>query len=46
MRKLPEKHPEIYKEFMEGKFVVKTKNGNFNAVSPEARTDYPKSKKE
>ena len=34
MRKLPRDYSEIYKEFMKGKFVVKTKKGSFNAVSP------------
>ena len=32
MRKLPLKHPEVYQEFMIGKFVVKTIRGYSNAV--------------
>ena len=34
MRRLPEEHPSIYKEFMEGKFVVKTSAGFFSAIAP------------
>ena len=32
-RKLPQDYPEIYKEFIKGKFAVKTNKGSFNAVS-------------
>ena len=39
MRKLPDEHPEIYKEFMKGNFLVKTKPGNFNAVSPDMKLE-------
>ena len=39
MRKLPQDYPEIYKEFMKGKFVVKTKKGSFNAVSPDMKLE-------
>ena len=35
MRKLPLEHLEVYQEFMEGKFVVKTNPGCSNAVSPD-----------
>ena len=35
MRKLPIEYPDIYKEFMKGKFDVKTQIGNFNGVSPD-----------
>ena len=34
MRHLLEEHPSIYKEFMEGKFVVKASAGFFNPVTP------------
>ena len=39
MRQLPQTHPQLYKEFSEGKFVVKTLNGNFNAVSPDMKLE-------
>ena len=39
MRKLPQDYPEIYKEFMKGKFAVKTKKGRFNAVSPDIKLE-------
>ena len=39
MRKLPSEHQEIYNEFMEGKFVVKTKCESFNAVSPDMKLE-------
>ncbi|KAG1673999.1 Proton-coupled amino acid transporter 1 [Nymphon striatum] len=41
MRLLPEKHPdpEIYNEFMKGNFVIKTKPGSFNAVSPDMKLE-------
>ena len=35
MRKLTIEYPDIYKEFMKGKFDVKTQIGNFNGVSPD-----------
>ena len=35
MRKLPDEYPEIYKNFLDGKFVVKTGHGHFNAVAPD-----------
>ena len=39
MRKLPESHPEIYREFMKGNFVVKTNTGMFNAVAPDMKLE-------
>ena len=39
MRKLPKEHPGIYKEFMEGKFVVKTSTGFFNVVAPDMKLE-------
>ena len=39
MRQLPEEHPSIYKEFMEGKFVVKTSADFFNAVEPDMKLE-------
>ena len=39
MGKLPHEHPDIYKEFMKGKFVVKTSRGNFNAVAPDMKLE-------
>ena len=46
MRKLPIEYSDIYKEFMKGKFVVKTQTGNFNGVSRyETRTNNSKVKK-
>ena len=46
IRKLPQDHPEIYEKFMQGHFVVKQNNGEFNAVYTrhEARTDNTKIK--
>ena len=37
MRKLPDEYPEIYSQFIEGKFVVKTTNGAFNPVAPDMK---------
>ena len=37
MRQLPEEHPSIYKELMEGNCVVKTSAGLFNAVAPDMK---------
>ena len=39
MRQLPEEHPSIYKEFMEGMFVVTTSAGFFNAVAPDMKLE-------
>ena len=39
MRQLPEEHPSIYKELMEGKFVVTTSAGFFNAVAPDMKLE-------
>ena len=39
MRKLPQDNPEIYKEFIKGKFAVKTEKGSFNAVSPDMKLE-------
>ena len=39
MRQLPEEHPSIFKEFMEGKFLVKTSAGFFNAVAPDIKLE-------
>ena len=43
MRKLPTEYPYIYiyiyKEFMKGKFLVKTQTGNFNVVSPDMKLE-------
>ena len=38
-RQLPEEHLSIYKEFMEGKFVVKTSAGFFSAVVPDMKLE-------
>ena len=35
--KLPEEHPSIYKEFIEGEFVLKTCTGFLNAVTPDMK---------
>ena len=37
MRHLPEEHPSIHKEFMEGKFIVKTSAGFFKGVAPDMK---------
>ena len=39
MHKLPEENLSIYKEFMEGKFVVKIFAGFFNAVVPDMKLE-------
>ena len=39
MRKLPDEYPEIYKNFLDGKFVVKTGHGHFNAVAPDMKLE-------
>ena len=39
MRKLPIEYRDIYKEFMKGKFVVKTHISNFNGVSPDIKLE-------
>ena len=39
MRKLSDEYPDIYNHFMEGKFVVKTKPGPFNAVAPDLKLE-------
>ena len=33
MRRLPETHPEVYRQFMEGNFVVKRTAGLFKAIA-------------
>ena len=38
MRKLPREHPEVYKHFQEGKFVVKT-NASFKAVAADMKLE-------
>ena len=39
MRKLPEEHPYIYDMFKKGYFVVKSKEGSLNAVSPDMKLE-------
>ena len=39
MRQLLEEHPSIYKEFMEGKFVVNSSAGFFNSVTPDMKLE-------
>ena len=39
IQKLPQDYTEIYKEFIKGKFAVKTKKGSFNAVSLDMKLD-------
>jgi len=48
MRKLPEEYPEIYKNYLDGKFVVKTGHGHANAVAPDMKLEQTiqRSKKE
>ena len=48
MRKLPEEYPEIYKNYLDGKFVVKIGHGHFNAVAPDMKLEQTiqRSKKE
>ena len=38
-RKLPHEHPEVYKHFQEGKFVVKTNAENFKAVAADMKLE-------
>ena len=39
IRKLPEEHPDIYKQFTDGCFVVKQYSGLFNAESPDMKLE-------
>ena len=39
MRKLHHEHPEVYKHFQEGKFVVKTNAGYFKAVAADMKLE-------
>ena len=39
MGKLPQDHPEIYVKFMQGHFVVKQNNRQFNAVVPDMKPE-------
>ena len=39
MGKLPQDHPEIYEQFMQGHFVVKQNNREFNAVAPDMKLE-------
>ena len=39
MRKLPHEHPEVYKHFQEGKFVVKTNAAYFKAVAADMKIE-------
>ena len=39
MRKLSHEHPEVYKHFQEGKFVVKTNAGYFKAVAADMKLE-------
>ena len=39
MRKLPNDHPNIYTEFWNGHFVVKTNTGSFNGVAPDKKLE-------
>ena len=39
MGKLPQDHPEIYEKFMQGHFVVKQSNREFNAVAPDMKLE-------
>ena len=39
MRKLAHEHPEVYKHFQEGKFVVKTNAENFKAVAADMKLE-------
>ena len=40
MGKLPQDHPEIYEQFMQGHFVVKQNNREFNAVAPDMKLEH------
>ena len=39
MRKLPHEHPEVYKHFQEGKFVVKTNAGYVKTVAADMKLE-------
>ena len=39
MTKLLQDHSEIYEKFMQGYFVVKQNNGEFNAVAPDMKLE-------
>ena len=39
MRMLPTEHPEVYAEFLKGKFVVQTHTGSFKATSPDMKLE-------
>ena len=39
MRLLPKEHPDIYHQFLSGKFVVQTIPGHFKAVSPDMKLE-------
>ena len=39
MRQLQSNHPDIYNQFESENFVVKEKEGSFNAVSPDMRLE-------
>ena len=39
MRKLPHEHPEVYKHFQEGKFVVKRNAAYFKAVAADMKIE-------
>ena len=39
MRKLPHEHPEVYKHFQEGKFVVTTNAGYFKAEAADMKLE-------
>ena len=39
MRKLPDEHPEVYKHFQEGKFVVKTNAGYIKTVAADMKLE-------
>ena len=39
MRKLPHEHPEVYKHFQEGKFVVKKNAGYSKAVAADMKLE-------
>ena len=39
MRLLPHEHPEVYKHFQEGKFVVKTNAGYFRTVATDMKLE-------
>ena len=39
MRKLAHEHPEVYKHFQEGKFVVKINAGYFKAVAADMKLE-------